>query len=92
MISTKEGRSRRTLSAPSSPSPGEKELQGKQAEISDLSEKLQRGANTMSQTAQDDIAHHRPEEHRLQARVEITVDKVKNSASFWTIWPRRGRP
>ena len=35
--------------------PKEKELQAKQAEINDLTEKLQRGANTMSQTAQDDM-------------------------------------
>ena len=41
--------------APSSQEPEEKKLQAKQQEMTELNDKLQRGANTMSQTAQDDM-------------------------------------
>ena len=36
-------------------SPRRRRFQAKQAEITDLNDKLQRGANTLSQTAQDDL-------------------------------------
>jgi len=55
MISTKEGQAAADTFRTKFSEPREKELQAKQAEINDLSEKLQRGANTMSQTAQDDM-------------------------------------
>jgi len=55
MISTKEGQAAADAFRTKFSEPKEKELQAKQAEINDLTEKLQRGANTMSQTAQDDM-------------------------------------
>lgn len=55
MLSTKEGQAAADDFRTRFAEPKEKELQAKQAEISDLNEKLQRGANTMSQTAQDDM-------------------------------------
>jgi len=53
MVTTKEGQAAADSFRTKFSEPKEKELQAKQAEINDLSEKLQRGANTMSQTAQD---------------------------------------
>jgi len=55
MLSTKEGQAAAETFRVKFAEPKEKELQAKQAEITDLSDKLQRGANTMSQTAQDDM-------------------------------------
>ncbi|HEY2843480.1 MAG TPA: OmpH family outer membrane protein [Bryobacteraceae bacterium] len=55
MITTKEGQAAADAFRTKFSEPKEKDLQAKQAEISDMSEKLQRGANTMSQTAQDDM-------------------------------------
>jgi len=55
MVTTKEGQAAADNFRTKFSEPKEKELQAKQAEINDLSEKLQRGANTMSQTAQDDM-------------------------------------
>jgi Skp family chaperone for outer membrane proteins len=55
MLSTKEGQAASDTFRTKFAEPKEKELQAKQAEISDLNDKLQRGANTMSQTAQDDM-------------------------------------
>lgn len=55
MLSTKEGQAAAEEFRTKFAEPKEKELQAKQAEINDLNEKLQRGANTMSQTAQDDM-------------------------------------
>lgn len=55
MLSTKEGQAAAEEFRTRFAEPKEKELQAKQAEINDLNEKLQRGANTMSQTAQDDM-------------------------------------
>ena len=55
MVTTKEGQAAADTFRTKFSEPKEKELQAKQAEINDLTEKLQRGANTMSQTAQDDM-------------------------------------
>jgi outer membrane protein len=55
MVTTKEGQAAADNFRTKFSEPKQKELQAKQAEINDLSEKLQRGANTMSQTAQDDM-------------------------------------
>jgi Skp family chaperone for outer membrane proteins len=55
MLSTKDGQAAADDFRTKFSEPEEKKLQAKQAEISDLSDKLQRGANTMSQTAQDDM-------------------------------------
>ena len=55
MVTTKEGQAAADNFRTKFSEPKEKELQAKQAEINDLTEKLQRGANTMSQTAQDDM-------------------------------------
>lgn len=55
MLSTKEGQAAAESFRTKFAEPKEKELQAKQAEITDLNDKLQRGANTMSQTAQDDM-------------------------------------
>ena len=55
MVSTKEGQAAADAFRTRFAEPKEKELQAKQAEINDLTDKLQRGVNTMSQTAQDDM-------------------------------------
>ena len=55
MVATKEGQAAADTFRTKFAEPKEKELQAKQVEITDLSDKLQRGANTMSQTAQDDM-------------------------------------
>ncbi|MCU1335302.1 MAG: outer rane chaperone Skp (OmpH) [Bryobacterales bacterium] len=55
MLNTKEGQAAADSFRTKFAEPKEKELQAKQAEITDLNDKLQRGANTMSQTAQDDM-------------------------------------
>jgi len=55
MLSTKEGQAAAEEFNTKFAEPEQKKLQAKQAEINDLSDKLQRGANTMSQTAQDDM-------------------------------------
>jgi Skp family chaperone for outer membrane proteins len=55
MLSTKQGQAAAETFRTKFAEPKEKELQAKQAEITDLNDKLQRGANTMSQTAQDDM-------------------------------------
>ena len=55
MLSTKEGQAAAEEFRGKFAEPEEKKLQAKQAEITDLNDKLQRGANTMSQTAQDDM-------------------------------------
>jgi Skp family chaperone for outer membrane proteins len=55
MLSTKEGQAAADTFRTKFSEPKEKELQAKQVEITDLNDKLQRGANTMSQTAQDDM-------------------------------------
>ena len=55
MLSTKDGQAAAEDFRTKFSEPEEKKLQAKQAEITDLSDKLQRGANTMSQTAQDDM-------------------------------------
>jgi Skp family chaperone for outer membrane proteins len=55
MLSTKEGQAAADSFRTRFAEPKEKELQAKQAEITDLNDKLQRGANTMSQTAQEDM-------------------------------------
>ena len=55
MLSTKEGQAAADEFRTKFAEPEEKKLQAKQAEITDLNDKLQRGANTMSQTAQDDM-------------------------------------
>ncbi len=55
MLSTKEGQAAAETFRTKFAEPKEKELQAKQAELTDLNDKLQRGANTMSQTAQDDM-------------------------------------
>jgi Skp family chaperone for outer membrane proteins len=55
MLSTKDGQASAEEFRTKFSEPEEKKLQAKQAEITDLNDKLQRGANTMSQTAQDDM-------------------------------------
>ena len=55
MLNTKEGQAAAESFRTKFAEPKEKELQAKQAEITELNDKLQRGANTMSQTAQDDM-------------------------------------
>jgi len=55
MLSTKDGQAAAEDFRTKFSEPEEKKLQARQQEITDLSEKLQRGANTMSQTAQDDM-------------------------------------
>ena len=55
MLSTKEGQAAAESFRTKFEEPKQKEIQAKQAEITDLNDKLQRGANTMSQTAQDDM-------------------------------------
>jgi len=55
MLSTKEGQAAADEFRTKFAEPEEKKLQAKQAEITDLDDKLQRGANTLSQTAQDDL-------------------------------------
>ncbi len=55
MLSTKDGQAAADEFRTKFAEPEEKKLQAKQAEITDLNDKLQRGANTMSQTAQDDM-------------------------------------
>jgi Skp family chaperone for outer membrane proteins len=55
MLATKEGQAAAEDFRTKFAEPKEKDLQAKQMEITDLSDKLQRGANTMSQTAQDDM-------------------------------------
>jgi Skp family chaperone for outer membrane proteins len=55
MLSTKEGQAAADEFRTKFSEPEEKKLQARQAEITDLNDKLQRGANTMSQTAQDDM-------------------------------------
>ena len=54
MLSTKEGQAAADEFRTKFQEPEEKKLQAKQTEITELTDKLQRGANTMSQTAQDD--------------------------------------
>src|ERR1700730_8280864 len=54
MLSTKEGQAAADEVRTKFAEPEEKKLQAKQTEITELTDKLQRGANTMSQTAQDD--------------------------------------
>jgi Skp family chaperone for outer membrane proteins len=55
MLSTKDGQAAAEEFRTKFAEPEEKKLQAKQQEITELSDKLQRGANTMSQTAQDDM-------------------------------------
>ena len=55
MLSTKDGQAAADDFRTKFSEPEEKKLQAKQAEITDLNDKLQRGANTLSQTAQDDM-------------------------------------
>ena len=55
MLSTKDGQASADEFRTKFSEPEEKKLQAKQAEMTDLNDKLQRGANTMSQTAQDDM-------------------------------------
>ncbi len=55
MLSTKDGKAAADEFRTKFSEPEEKKLQAKQAEMTDLTDKLQRGANTMSQTAQDDM-------------------------------------
>jgi len=55
MLSTKDGQAAADEFRTKFSEPEEKKLQARQAEITDLNDKLQRGANTMSQTAQDDM-------------------------------------
>ena len=55
MLSTKDGQAAAEDFRTKFSEPEEKKLQARQQEITELSDKLQRGANTMSQTAQDDM-------------------------------------
>ena len=55
MLSTKDGQAAAEDFRTKFQEPEEKKIQAKQAEITDLNDKLQRGANTLSQTAQDDL-------------------------------------
>jgi Skp family chaperone for outer membrane proteins len=55
MLNTKDGQAAAEDFRTKFSEPEEKKLQAKQQEMTELSDKLQRGANTMSQTAQDDM-------------------------------------
>jgi Skp family chaperone for outer membrane proteins len=55
MLSTKEGQAAADEFRTKFAEPEEKKIQAKQLEITELSDKLQRGANTLSQTAQEDM-------------------------------------
>src|ERR1700733_2212605 len=55
MLTTKDGQAAADDFRTKFSEPEEKKLQAKQAEMTELNDKLQRGANTMSQTAQDDM-------------------------------------
>src|SRR5579862_5115146 len=55
MLTTKDGQAAAEDFRTKFQEPEEKKLQAKQQEMSELNDKLQRGANTMSQTAQDDM-------------------------------------
>jgi len=55
MLSTKEGQAAADDFRTKFSEPEEKKLQARQVEMSELNDKLQRGVNTMSQTAQDDM-------------------------------------
>ena len=55
MLSTKEGQAAADDFRTKFEEPEGKKIQAKQQEITELSDKLTRGANTMSQTAQDDM-------------------------------------
>jgi Skp family chaperone for outer membrane proteins len=55
MLSTKDGQAAAEEFRTKFQEPEEKKLQARQQEMTELSDKLQRGANTMSQTAQDDM-------------------------------------
>src|SRR5579872_146480 len=55
MLTTKDGQAAAEEFRTKFQEPEEKKLQAKQQEMTELNDKLQRGANTMSQTAQDDM-------------------------------------
>jgi Skp family chaperone for outer membrane proteins len=55
MLSTKDGQAAAEEFRTKFSEPEEKKLQARQQEMTELNDKLQRGANTMSQTAQDDM-------------------------------------
>src|SRR5579862_467525 len=55
MLTTKEGQAAAEDFRIKFSEPEEKKLQARQQEMTELNDKLQRGANTMSQTAQDDM-------------------------------------
>lgn len=55
MLTTKDGQAAADEFRTKFQEPEEKKLQAKQQEMTELNDKLQRGANTMSQTAQDDM-------------------------------------
>jgi outer membrane protein len=55
MLTTKDGQAAAEEFRSKFAEPEEKKLQAKQQEMTELNDKLQRGANTMSQTAQDDM-------------------------------------
>ena len=55
MLSTKDGQASAEEFRAKFSEPEEKKLQARQQEMTELNDKLQRGANTMSQTAQDDM-------------------------------------
>jgi outer membrane protein len=55
MLTTKDGQAAAEDFRTKFSEPEEKKLQAKQQEMTELNDKLQRGANTMSQTAQDDM-------------------------------------
>jgi Skp family chaperone for outer membrane proteins len=55
MLTTKDGQAAAEDFRTKFQEPEEKKLQARQQEMTELNDKLQRGANTMSQTAQDDM-------------------------------------
>ena len=55
MLNTKDGQAAAEDFRSKFSEPEEKKLQARQQEMTELNDKLQRGANTMSQTAQDDM-------------------------------------
>jgi Skp family chaperone for outer membrane proteins len=55
MLTTKDGQAAAEEFRTKFSEPEEKKLQARQQEMTELNDKLQRGANTMSQTAQDDM-------------------------------------
>ena len=85
MLSTKEGQAAAEDFRTKFAEPEEKKLQAKQAEITELNDKLQRGANTMSQTAQDDM------KRTIDRKSPIPASPCGSTTSWWGSAPSSRR-